>query len=303
MVRKRRRTTVTAAGAAGLLCVATVSGTVGASAAGAATSGRTILAGTLVPAAARQHPAGGVSRSARVDFDLVLKLRDAAGAQALVKAVSTPGSASYRHYLTTAQWESRFSPAAGAVSRARTWLTSEGFKVGAVSKDRITISASGTAAQVERAFGTGLANYKLDGRTVRLATREMSVPTSIAGTVLGAMGINENVATPDSAAGSTATAQTGAASKAINFPPAPAAFITARPCGSYYNQKITTVKPPFGQGYPKRAPYNVCGYKPRLSSARPTTSARPPPGRASRSPSSTPTARRPSRATRPGTSR
>ncbi len=93
MVLKRRRTSVTAAGAAALLCVATVSGAVGASAAAAATSGRTILAGSLVLAKARQHPVGAVAKSAGMDFDLVLKLRDAAGAQALVKAVSTPGSA------------------------------------------------------------------------------------------------------------------------------------------------------------------------------------------------------------------
>jgi len=71
---------VTAAGTAGVLCLSAVSGVVGTSAAGAATSGRTILAGSLVTAKARQHPAGAVSKSARVNFDLVLKLRDAAGA-------------------------------------------------------------------------------------------------------------------------------------------------------------------------------------------------------------------------------
>jgi subtilase family serine protease len=258
MVRKRRGISLTAAGAAGVLCLGTVSGAVGASAAGAATSGRTILAGSAAPAAARHHPAGGVARSARVGFELVLKLRDAAGAQALVRAVSTPGSASYRHYLSTAQWEARFSPSASEVSTARSWLRSEGFKVGAVSPDHITISASGTAAQVERAFGTRLGNFRLHGRVLRLATKDLSVPSSIAGTVAGAMGISENVATPDSAASATAAH----ASARTVFPPAPPAFITAKPCGAYYNQKITKVMPPFGHGYPKKVPYNVCGYKP-----------------------------------------
>jgi len=199
-----------------------------------------------------------VAKSAGMDFDLVLRLRDAAGAQALVKAVSTPGSASYRHYLTTAQWESRFSPAASEVSSARAWLRSEGFRVGAVSKDHITISASGTAAQVERAFATRLENYRLNGRTVRLAAKEMSVPASIGRSVAGTMGVNQNIATPNDAASAAATRASGT----NPFPPAPAAFITAKPCGSYYNQKIATVTPPFGQGYPNKAPYNVCGYKP-----------------------------------------
>ena len=63
----------------------------------------------------------------------MLRLRDAAGAQALVRAVSTPGSVSYRHYLSTARWEARFSPSAAEVSTVRTWLRSQGFTVGAAS--------------------------------------------------------------------------------------------------------------------------------------------------------------------------
>jgi subtilase family serine protease len=264
MVRTRRRVSAVAMGASALLCLATVSGAVGVSAAGAATSsGRTMLAGSLVTAKVRQHPVGGVARSSRVDFDLVLKLRDAAGAEALVRAVSTPGSPSYRHYLTTAQWESRFSPATSAVSRARAWLRSEGFRVGATSKDRITISASGTAGQVENALGTGLENYRVAGHTVRMATREMSVPASLVGIVAGAMGINQSIATPADSSGTAAGAAASRASgKKVVFPPAPPAFITAKPCGDYYNQKIATVTPPFGHGYPAKVPYQVCGYKP-----------------------------------------
>ena len=131
-----------------------------------------------------------------MNFNLVLKLRDPSGAQALVQAVSTPGSASFRHYLTAAQWEARFSPTAAQVAQAESWLTSEGFRVGAVSKDRLTIAASGTAAQVESAFGTTLANYRVAGHTVRQAKTNMSVPNSIAGIVAGAMGVNQSVATP-----------------------------------------------------------------------------------------------------------
>jgi subtilase family serine protease len=257
-VRTRSKTLMAIVGAAGLSGMVLVA----AQTAGAATASRTPLAGTLVSAAARQHPAGAVAKSARVNFELVLKLRDAAGAQALVQAVSSPGSASYRHYTTAAKWESKFSPTASQVSSARQWLASEGFKVGAVSKDRITISASGTAAQVESAFGTGLANYKVDGRTVRLATSQMSVPSAVAGSVIGAMGVNENVATPDDLSQSAASSRASASAATNPFPPAPAAFITAPPCGSSYNAKSATVSPPFGNGYPTTVPYEVCGYKP-----------------------------------------
>ncbi|MGO9221266.1 MAG: protease pro-enzyme activation domain-containing protein [Streptosporangiaceae bacterium] len=258
----RHRTSTTAAGAAILLSLAAGGGIIGAQAAGASTSGRTPLPGSAVTASARQHAVGAVAKSAQVDFEVVLKLHDASGAESLVRAISSPGSASYRHYLTASQWESQFSPTTSEVSSARAWLASEGFTVGAVSKDRITISASGTAAQVEKAFGTTLNNYKLHGHTVRMAASTMSVPASISGTVAGALGINQNIATPASAAGTAASSRASAPAATNPFPPAPAAFITAPPCGSYYGAKTATVTPPFGQGYANKAPYQVCGYKP-----------------------------------------
>lgn len=258
----RHRTSTTAAGAAILLSLATGGSIVGASAAGAGVSGRTPLKGSAVTATARKHAVGAVAKSARVSFELVLKLRDASGAKSLVRAISSPGSASYRHYLTASQWESRFSPATKQVSSARAWLASEGFKVGAVSKDRITISASGTAAQVEKAFGTTLKNYKLHGHTVRMAASTMSVPASLSGNVVGALGINQNIATPANASASTASTRASAGAATNPFPPAPPAFITAPPCGSSYSAKIATVTPPFGHGYPGKVPYQVCGYKP-----------------------------------------
>ena len=131
-----------------------------------------------------------------------------------------------------------------------------------MSKDRITISASGTAAQVEKAFGTTLKNYKLHGHTVRMAASTMSVPASLSGSVVGALGINQNIATPANASASAASTRASAGAATNPFPPAPPAFITAPPCGSSYSAKIATVTPPFGHGYPGKVPYQVCGYKP-----------------------------------------
>jgi subtilase family serine protease len=258
----QRRMARVAVATAAFLCLASVTGIVRASTAGAATVSRTPLTGSLVPAAARQHPTGAVANSAPVSFEVVLKLRDAAGAESLLQAVSSPGSTSYRHYLTAAQWESRFSPTASEVNAVSAWLRSEGFTVGAVSKDRITISASGTSTQVENAFSTALENYRLNSRTVRLATREMSVPASVGADVVGAMGINQNVATTAGAAQSAASTNASAPDQAGEFPPAPPAFITAPPCGTYYGQKTTTVTPAFDHGYPSTVPDEVCGYKP-----------------------------------------
>ena len=71
------------------------------------------LSGSSLPSArlAANNPA--VARSARVRFQVQLRLRDQAGADALAQAVSTPGSAQYRQYLTPEQYRARFSPDPG----------------------------------------------------------------------------------------------------------------------------------------------------------------------------------------------
>ena len=95
-----------------------------------------------------------------------------------LQEVSTPGSALFHHYLTDAQWVARFGPTQAQVNAAEAWLRSAGLLRRA--RCRATGSwcpASGTAAQVERAFGTSLGNYQVNGKTVRLASTALSVPT------------------------------------------------------------------------------------------------------------------------------
>ncbi len=259
--RKFAPTVATIAASAAALFVV-----VGSGAASASPPARVTLSGTAAPSQARTHHVGSVSDSSAVNFQVVLNLRDQSGAEGLVQAISTPGSANYRHYLTTAQWEAQYSPTQDQVNQVTSWLQSQGFSVGTVAKDRTTISASGTAAQVESAFGTSLQKYQLNGQTVRMAASNLSVPSSLSGIVAGAMGVNQTVAkandvgNPDIPGQSGARSATG--SNPNQFPPAPPAFVTAPPCGNYYSQAETKVKPPFGNGYPKTVPDVVCGYTP-----------------------------------------
>src|SRR6516165_5009159 len=134
------------AASAALLAGGTIFAALGGQAAGAITSGpsvaaRHVLAGTAAPAVERRHPVGAVATSSVIKFDLVLQERNASGAAALVRAISTPGSAEYRHYITAAQWEARFAPTQAQVNTALEWLKGQGFRVGTASKDHITVSA------------------------------------------------------------------------------------------------------------------------------------------------------------------
>src|SRR5690242_18611086 len=90
---------------------------------------RVALRSSLAPAAARKHPAGSVAAKASVSFDLMLSLRNAAGARSFVRQVSSPGSRQFHHFLSDAAWVSRFGPTKTALSKAETWLRHQGFTV------------------------------------------------------------------------------------------------------------------------------------------------------------------------------
>jgi subtilase family serine protease len=233
--------------------------------ASATIGGRAMLAGSLTPSSERSKPVGHVASGSQVKFDLVLNLRDAAGASALVKAVSTPGSAQYRHYLTDAQWIARYAPTQASVASAETWLRSQGFKVGAVPADRLFVTAQGSAAQVAAAFGTTLSMYNVTGHQLRLANSALSIPASISGAVSGVVGVNQAIATNDLSqnfANVPATSPT-------QEPAPPASFANPQPCSAYFNQKPdTTDNAALYKPYTSPLDYDICGYTPsQLESA------------------------------------
>jgi subtilase family serine protease len=220
-------------------------------------SGSVRIQGSRSPAAATSPGAGSVASASTIDFQVQLKLSDAQGAQAFARAVSSPGNPAYGKYLTAEQWEQRFSPTAGQVAEVSSFLRHSGFAVQGVSADRMSVSASGTAAQVQRAFGTSLSYHRVNGARLRLADKDLSVPAGVAGVIAGVTGISQTPAHPDSTTDNPAAATTSSP----NFPQPPG-FRVAPPCASYYGQQVDTTRPPFGQGYPSPAPYAVCGYTP-----------------------------------------
>ena len=206
---------------------------------------RTPLHGSLTPAQARSHPAGSVAANSSVSFDLVLSLQNASGAQAFLRDVSSPGSATFHQYLTDAQWVSQFGPTQAEVAAAESWLRQEGLTVGSVPKDRLYVPASGSAQNVERAFGVTLGYYMVNGHKVRLAQSTLTIPSSLASTVSGAVGVNQNVMT---------TSQE---------PAPPAGFRNPQPCSAYWGQKIDTKdSATLYAPYTAPLPYDICGYKP-----------------------------------------
>ena len=213
---------------------------------------------------AKAAPTADASASQQLRLSVTLQLRDQAGAEALAQAVSTPGSASYRKYVSAASWRSEFAPSDATVQTVSSWLSSSGFTIGAVPANHRTIAFTGTVAAAEKAFGTTLKTFVKDGVTVVAPTSATSVPSSIAGVVAGVSGLDTSLMKVPASVGGPQTKRSGstlsATAATAQLPPPDAVFRNAKPCSTYFGQKKATTVP----ALPGISPltYAPCGYKP-----------------------------------------
>src|SRR3954447_16219153 len=100
----------------------------GSSAHGAAghSNARVTLPGSKPTWATAAHRVRGANGSKQVGFRVYLHNRDAAGAAAYARAVSTRSNPNYGNFLSPRQYRSRYSPTDASVARVTSWLRSQG---------------------------------------------------------------------------------------------------------------------------------------------------------------------------------
>ena len=92
---------------------------------------------------------------------MVLNLTNEAGLRSLVDAMYTPGSATFRKYLSVASFEATYSPSQANLSTVTSWVKSNGMTVNRTAANRMLVELSGTVSQFENAFGVTLFfNYR-----------------------------------------------------------------------------------------------------------------------------------------------
>ncbi|MFI9270709.1 protease pro-enzyme activation domain-containing protein [Kitasatospora sp. NPDC052896] len=136
---------------------------------------------------------GEVASGQRISVAVSLAQRDVAGLDTFLSQVSNPNSAQYQHYLTVDQFADRFGATPETVAKVSGYLAAQGLQVGGVTANRLTIEASGTAAQVQKAFGTSLATFRdnKDGRSYYANTAAPELPADIASVVTDVAGLND----------------------------------------------------------------------------------------------------------------
>jgi subtilase family serine protease len=237
------------------LAVVAVTATVGAVTAAlpaaGATSARTPIPNTAPRWLSHAHLLGAASKSAAVNARVYLAPNGGLSAvQRYALAVSTPGSRSYRHFLTPAGYYAKFGTRSATVSKVRNWLTGAGLHVTGVAAHNRYVTISGTVAAAQKAFAVRINRYSHNGQTVQAPSARLSAPSAVASSVLTVSGID------------TTPHLTRPATKQQVAPPA--GFRNAHPCSTYYGEipaateaDGTTPLPTFDG---KTLPYAPCGY-------------------------------------------
>ena len=151
------------------------------------------LTGNVNPHATAKYDHGSVSAALPMT-GLTLVLSRSPEAQsafdAFVASQYDTGSANYHHWLTPAEIGAQFGPAEADIATISGWLTSQGFTITGIPQDRMTISFSGTAGQVESAFHTEIHNLQVNGVAHIANMSDPQIPAALAPVVAGVKGLH-----------------------------------------------------------------------------------------------------------------
>jgi subtilase family serine protease len=153
---------------------------------------RSMLQGSVPSWAKANKPSSLPDSQTSVGFRVYLGWTDPDAAVALAKAVSDPRSGMYGQYLTPNQFRSRFSPSASDAAKVKNWLKALGFEINHTPQNNHYVSAEGTLAQAQAAFGAQFGIYNVRGQSLRSPMSELSVPSDLAATVKAVVGLDQS---------------------------------------------------------------------------------------------------------------
>jgi kumamolisin len=117
---------------------------------------------------------------ATVDFSIALKMRDSDGLQVRIGNLEI---------ISLDEMKTRYYPTLADYKVVADWLISQGFAVKPADKTNLSVFASGSVSQIERALGTKFARVLFAGVESSSAQIAPSLPATIAGPVLGVNGL------------------------------------------------------------------------------------------------------------------
>jgi len=112
-------------------------------------------------------------------------------------------SPNYHKWLTPAQFADRFGLSQNDIGKVTAWLKAAGFVIQSVGGGRNAITFSGTAAQVQSAFGTEIHKYVVNGKNHIANSSAITVPAALSGVAGSVMGLHDFLPRPVNGGGSS----------------------------------------------------------------------------------------------------
>jgi len=159
------------------------------------TNGQTVtLRGSVHRRALPQFDQGPVDPAMRMGTITLMTSPTAAQQRALTHLLAQqqdPKSANYHKWLTPEQYADRFGMSSNDMQKMAAWLKAKGFTVMDMARGRNWISFTGTAAQVNSAFGTEIHRYNLNGELHYANATSPLIPAALKGVVVGMRGLHD----------------------------------------------------------------------------------------------------------------
>ncbi len=146
------------------------------------------------PAPADLGTAQAVLGNGSITVSVALPLQDSTAAEALLEDTYTPGSAHYRHFLSSQEFNAQFGPTDATVAQVTARFESAGLQVTRASSTLLKVTGSTSA--IEAAFGVSLHAYEVPaaagspGYRYRAPTTAPQVSSDIASSVQAVLGLD-----------------------------------------------------------------------------------------------------------------
>ncbi len=129
---------------------------------------------------------------------ITLPTRNPAGLADLLRGLNDPQDSRYGQYLTPDQFGAQFGPTRAQYNMLVSYLQSKGLTVTQTFPSRTYLSVSGTAGQIDSAFGIALKQFRDPaGRVFHAPDTEVRVPLLVAGLISAVTGLDDaNPPTP-----------------------------------------------------------------------------------------------------------
>lgn len=227
--------------------------------AGFAAPSRVTVAGSVPSWATSAHAVGTPAASSQVSINVVLPLRGGAAVEQLAASLSNPNSKNYGQYQSAARFNAQFAPTGAQIAKVSGYLRDQGLHVTGTAAGNRWVSATGSVAQLNKAFGTTLRTYSYGGMTLRAPSKAVTVPSTISSLIQGVIGLNQAASLHRTDHSKPIADRVGpVANKTVKPSVKPSA--TPPPlaeCSTYWNQHQQTVPKTYGK---TKLPTTACGY-------------------------------------------